>query len=109
MGSRGGAEPRGTVNGVFEYLRVIGFRWWTPNATSLPQHKPSALALPACDGVHRPTISRSRKIEAPDLHTLEMPNPAGANGTTDAQKLWWVANHLNGGGDHTGNVRAMRS
>ena len=28
----------------------------------------------------------------------------GINGTTDAQKLWWVANHMNGGGDHTGNT-----
>ena len=33
-----------------------------------------------------------------------MPNYRGLNGTTEKQKMWWVANHLNGGGDYTGNT-----
>ena len=77
------AEPRGTINGVFEYLRLCGFRWWTPNATALPRSKSSSSssstaaalpALPGCNGVTRPSISRSRKISSPNLHTLTMPN-----------------------------------
>ena len=50
-----------------------------------------------------PSLGGSRKIQSPDLHNLNTPNYMGANGTTSAQKMWWVANHMSGGGDHTGN------
>ena len=59
-----GAEPRGTINAVFEYLRLLGFRFYTPysfDRHGQMVHPPPATML-ACptsrDGtaVYRPSF-----------------------------------------------------
>ena len=55
----GVAQPRGTLNAVFELLRDIGFRFWNaahPNRTALITLPAATATVPACDRVFEPPI-----------------------------------------------------
>lgn len=93
-----GAQPRGTINAVFEFLRSTGFRWY--GAYSADEfggfdHSAPRLPslLPSCSEILRTTPTfRYRTVLSASTSEL-----------TSATKYWWVANHMNGGGDRTGN------
>ena len=98
-----GAEPRGTINAVFEYLRLIGFKFYTPYSADSygqfdsTQPEPNA-SLPSC--------ARLKSKPSFDYRSVSIHNLLDSCSTCPQAKatdLWWVQNHMNGGGDRTGN------
>jgi hypothetical protein len=98
-----GPEPRGTINAVFEYLHLIGFRFYTPYSADShgefdsTKPKPSAV-FPSCAGLKS---SPSFTYRSAIVHNL-LDSCANCP-QKRATDRWWVANHMNGGGDRTGN------
>ena len=96
-----GAESRGTINAVFEYLHLVGFRWYgVYTADSFGEVDSTApkmtSGLPSCAGLTtRPTFDY-RGVQSHNLLDQSV-------GTETAIDYWWVTNHQNGGGDRTGN------
>ena len=92
---------RGTVNAVFEYLRLLGFGFYSVNATALPAALPVAQPAP-CNRVHSPSFNY--RLLNPALFPYGPPWP-GSGGSDEATRplygrsLWAVANHLNGAMD----------
>ena len=91
-----GAEPRGTINAVFEFLRLCGFRWYGVfTADSFGQFdalagKPTA-NLPSCEGLTgRPSFGY-RSVDVHNLLDMVVGKPMAGD-------FWWVQNHMNGGG-----------
>ena len=99
-----GAEPRGTINAVFEYLHAIGFRFFTPYSADVwggfdsTKPKPTG-SFPSCAGLKTVPSFDYRSIS---IHNLLDPCATGCSKPTAAD-TWWVQNHQNGGGDRTGN------
>jgi hypothetical protein len=96
-----GAEPRGTINAVHEYLRLVGFRWYTPwtadSFGGVDRTAPKMTAqFPSCAGLNTRPSFEFRSLTASGLMDV-------TGNQKSAVDYWWVANHQNGGGDRTGN------
>ena len=83
----GVAQPRGTLNAVFDFLRQVGFRFWNaahPNRTALITLPAPNVTVPACDRVFEPPIE----------YRLYNGWVVGAG-----DPLWRVQNHMSGAMD----------
>jgi hypothetical protein len=101
------AESRGTINAVFEYLQMLGFRFFSINTTVLPPLSSSrSTATPVhCNGVHNPSFS-FRMINAAFFPYRAYTGPVywpGSDAPRGTQltdrSLYAVANHFNGAMD----------
>ena len=89
---------------MFEYLRHIGFRFYTPLSAdshgAFDRTKPEPTAVfPSCAGLKTAPSFDYRSVS---IHNLLDSCAAGCPKPTAAD-VWWVQNHQNGGGDRTGN------
>ena len=90
------AQGRGTINAVFEYLRMAGFGFYAVNATRVP---PSGAAAVPCSGTHNPSFSWRLVIPAFFPVGAHWPGSGGSDEVTRPladRSLWAVANHMNG-------------
>ena len=102
----GTPTPRGTINAVFIYLHRLGLRWWTPYKDVDPTWTGPGigrglsfgmnLVMPACQG---------RRMFVPRFQYRSILSHGIMVGTQAA--TWNVQNHLNGGGDRTGDCKPL--
>jgi|EP01046_Picozoa_sp_COSAG06_P045558 hypothetical protein len=97
---------RGTINAVFVYLHRLGLRWWTPwkdvDATWTGPGIGRGLAfgmqlqMPGCGG---------RRVFTPLFQYRSILSYGILESSQSA--IWNVQNHLNGGGDRTGECKSL--
>jgi hypothetical protein len=83
----GTAQPRGTLNAVFEFLHSVGFRFWNaahPNRPALSTLPAPQATVPGCDHVFEPPI----EYRLFNAHTVGAGDP-----------LWRVQTHMSGAMD----------
>ena len=87
----GAGQPRGTIVAVYEFLRMLGFRWWNAGVQqgldaviTVPPPSTSNAPLPACARVYEPPIE----------YRLYNAYLVGAG-----DGLWRVQNHMSGAMD----------
>jgi hypothetical protein len=89
-GGRG--ETEGTLNSIFEYLRLLGFRWWTSTHHTVP-HLPGQMRALHCNRTFQPPME------------YRLYNAFVVSHGSDE---WRVRNHMTGAMD-TQNLHALNA
>lgn len=97
---------RGTINAVMVYLNRLGLRWWTPWKDVDPTWDGPGmkrgetfgmnLTMPGCQG---------RRLFTPAFQYRSILSKGVMSSSQSS--VWNVQNHLNGGGDRTGNCKPL--
>ncbi len=94
-----GATPRGSLYGVYEYLRqYFGVEWYAIDTTFTPDKSDlSAPPLPAADEIHRPRF-RFREVFSPEAEQGEFAARVMLNGQTEGRMVDQPLTRQLGGG-----------